>query len=144
MEEEIERYSDDAQLVNVGGSTDVEDIEIPEALVSDWSDRLSAVAASPGLSMDDFEDLKGEMEEWLDNIPENLQGGTKYEEVSSCVDALDSLVGMEFEIPEMEDGGAGAFMLKPFRVLIVDLEDAAENLEAVAAEAESVEFPGMF
>lgn len=36
-------------------------------------------------------ELKGQMEEWRDNMPEGLQCSEKYNEVEQCVDALESL-----------------------------------------------------
>lgn len=40
----------------------------------------------------DVEELKSEMENWLENIPDNLQGGDKYSEVEQCIDDLDSII----------------------------------------------------
>lgn len=37
------------------------------------------------------EDLKGEMENWKDSIPENLQQGAKADEVQESIDALETL-----------------------------------------------------
>jgi len=37
------------------------------------------------------EELKDEMEQWLESIPENLTGGTKAEEVQAAVDALEEI-----------------------------------------------------
>lgn len=48
----------------------------------------------------DIDDLIGEMEEWKDSIPENLQGSDKASEIEECIDALnelkDSIEGLDF------------------------------------------------
>jgi hypothetical protein len=36
------------------------------------------------------EELKGEIEEWRDNLPENLQGGEKYSALDECASNLES------------------------------------------------------
>jgi hypothetical protein len=36
------------------------------------------------------EDLRDEMESWRDSIPENLQGGDKYQRVEECHDLLET------------------------------------------------------
>jgi ribosomal protein RSM22 (predicted rRNA methylase) len=38
-------------------------------------------------------ELKDEMQNWYDSIPENLQSGTKADEVQEAIDALESLEG---------------------------------------------------
>lgn len=39
--------------------------------------------------MGDFECIKDEKEEYRDNIPENMQGGTRYEKAEEVCDYLD-------------------------------------------------------
>jgi hypothetical protein len=38
-----------------------------------------------------IEELKGEMENWKESIPENLQNGAKADEVQESIDALETL-----------------------------------------------------
>jgi len=38
------------------------------------------------------EELKDEISEWQDSIPENLQGGGKADEVSSALDELETIL----------------------------------------------------
>ena len=45
---------------------------------------------SQGLST--IEELKDELQEWLDNMPENLQGGSKEDELQEAIDALDDVI----------------------------------------------------
>lgn len=56
-------------------------IERLETLKSDLEDLAS-----------DLETLKDEEEEYMENIPENLQGGEKYERAEAAFDALDGAV----------------------------------------------------
>ena len=46
------------------------------------------------------ENLQSEIQEWRDNLPENLQFGSKAEELDACIDSLDGLINafddMEF------------------------------------------------
>lgn len=39
----------------------------------------------------EFEELKGELEEWYDGMPENLQGGQKGEDLQSAINTLGDL-----------------------------------------------------
>jgi predicted RNase H-like nuclease (RuvC/YqgF family) len=38
------------------------------------------------------EELKGELEEWKDNLPENLQNGSKAQELEDAISNLDELI----------------------------------------------------
>lgn len=125
MGEELEKYGDAC-----------DDQEVPEALIDGWRDRLKAIE----VGMDEFEELKGEMENWRDNTPENLQGTDKYGEMSDCCDALDNLTSMEFEIPQIDEGVVTVLSLKS---LVETLEEAADNMDQIADEANGIDFPGM-
>ncbi len=54
-------------------------------------------------------ELKEEMENWRDTIPENLQGGDKYSQIEESIDGLENLEGeldsaignFEVEFPSM-------------------------------------------
>jgi len=55
-----------------------------------------------------FEDLQNELQEWLDNMPENLQESYKAEELQDTIDGLDEviddteeIVTTEIEFPRM-------------------------------------------
>ena len=52
------------------------------------------------------EELKGELEEWKDNLPENLQNGSKAQELEDAISNLDELIdalntaeGVEVDFP---------------------------------------------
>ncbi len=56
------------------------------------ADRLGEAEGNFDDAKNVLEELKGEMEEWYDSIPENLQTGSKAEEVQAAVDALDEII----------------------------------------------------
>ena len=39
-----------------------------------------------------MEDLRDELQGWLDSIPENLRGGTKADDLQSAIDDLESVI----------------------------------------------------
>jgi hypothetical protein len=59
----------------------------------------TTVGAAVPDAMSEFESLAGEMRDWYDNMPENLQGGSKGEEVSSVADSLES-IDANLDVPE--------------------------------------------
>jgi len=68
-----------------------------EEALSDLSDCMSEV-----------ECLRDELQEWLDNMPENLQGGAKADELENAISQLDEIYekleeaqGEEVEFPSM-------------------------------------------
>jgi len=40
----------------------------------------------------EVEELRDELQDWLDNMPENLQGGTKAGELETAIDLLEELI----------------------------------------------------
>jgi hypothetical protein len=40
------------------------------------------------------EELRDELQNWLDNMPENLQGGSKADELQTAIDELDSVISL--------------------------------------------------
>jgi hypothetical protein len=40
----------------------------------------------------DIEGLKDELQNWLDGMPENLQGGSKAEEIQDCINSVESII----------------------------------------------------
>lgn len=80
----------------------------------------------------DCETLRGlqdEMENWAENMPENLQSTDKHEAVREAADTLSEVVDILEEL--VVDG-------------IDDAEQAADTLEQQAEALECVEFPPMF
>ena len=43
-------------------------------------------------AISEIQELKGEMDDWLESIPENLKEGEKAGEIQECIDALDELI----------------------------------------------------
>jgi vacuolar-type H+-ATPase subunit E/Vma4 len=39
-----------------------------------------------------IEELREELQSWLDNMPENLQGGSKADELQTAIDELESVI----------------------------------------------------
>ncbi len=108
-------------------------------------------------------ELKEEIEEWKDNMPESLQGGEKYSTLEETADALSSICNdLEgIDIPEFPtlpsesifktgygrlEGGKDWHIDEFFDAITAladDLQEYAESVNEKADEAEQVEFPGM-
>lgn len=54
------------------------------------ADRLSEAVAAVRNASSDLEELKDELENWKDSMPENLQNGSKADEVQEAMDALET------------------------------------------------------
>ena len=50
----------------------------------------------------DVEQLKEELEEWLDNLPENLQSSNKAEMLQQAIDNLDNIINELENIQELQ------------------------------------------
>lgn len=98
---------------------------------------------------DEVECLKEELENWLDNLPENLQSSMKADSLQEAIDALDTLVedidettsNLNDLVTEFEESAKGN---KP-----MDLEEAKETLQSVIDKLDEmscpdVMFPGMY
>ncbi len=55
------------------------------------ADRLNSIEADVQSACSDIEELKDELQEWLDNLPENLQAGDKASELEEAIQALDEV-----------------------------------------------------
>jgi hypothetical protein len=67
------------------------------------ADRLADAATLVQDAVGEVEGLKEEMEEWHDNMPENLQSGDKGTAVEEAAQALDSIADrLDSAITEME------------------------------------------
>lgn len=62
-----------------------------EPTVESRADRLDEAAGTLQDAAQLVEELKDEMQEWYDSIPENLQNGDKANEVQEAIDALEAL-----------------------------------------------------
>lgn len=72
------------------------------------ADRLGEVERTVDDAKSTVEELKDEMQNWYDSLPENLQNGDKADQIQSCIDELENLSGalddLDFssvEFPEM-------------------------------------------
>ena len=54
-----------------------------------------------------IEDLRDELQEWLDNMPENLQGGEKAGQLENSISELDDMISSleELECTDVEFPG---------------------------------------
>lgn len=58
---------------------------------SSRADRLSDVEADVQSAATSVEELKGELEEWKENLPENLQQGGKADELDDAISQLEQI-----------------------------------------------------
>jgi len=66
---------------------DVEKYEPPESR----ADRLAEAAGMVENAKQVVDDLAGELQDWHDNLPENMQGGYKADQLDEAIGALESL-----------------------------------------------------
>lgn len=66
------------------------------------ADRYADIIESMQKPLDDLKELKDELENWRDNMPENLQGGSKYEELEDTIMELDDVINQIEEALERE------------------------------------------
>ena len=48
----------------------------------------------------ELESLRDELQEWYDNLPEQFQSGSKGDELQEAIDALESSLNSELDVPE--------------------------------------------
>lgn len=90
-----------------------------------------------------LEELHEEMLNWQESIPENLQSGDKYDQVSTAADELDSAVNvivtdLSTDIKPNED------FVEQIETIIDNANELVEEATDAADQADGVEFPGMF
>lgn len=92
----------------------------------------------------DVEELAEEIQNWLDNLPENLQSSMKADELQECVDALEQVVNDIDEVTEaLNDVSETARREEIDREEIVGtLEEITSKLDDLSAP--DVMFPGMY
>lgn len=66
----------------------VTDATPPESRAERFSAATSLVSDAKG----EFEQLRDELTEWKDGMPENLQDGAKADELQEAIDALEELI----------------------------------------------------
>jgi predicted DNA-binding protein len=72
------------------------------------SHRFQAAVEKVGMARSDIEELHDELQNWLDNLPENLQSGTKAVALQEAIDNLETVIsaleeveGTDVEFPGM-------------------------------------------
>lgn len=69
-----------------------EDVQVEKVeAATSRADRLSEAESSLEDAKSVVTELKDEMQNWYDSIPENLQNGSKASEVQEAIDALESI-----------------------------------------------------
>lgn len=81
-----------------GCTTDVTSVKVPESR----SERLTAALDQVSAAKSDVEGLRDELQEWRDNLPENLQSGSKADELDEAISALEEIAN-ELENAEGQD-----------------------------------------
>jgi hypothetical protein len=78
--------------------------ELPTTRFARFEHALNDVSAAQS----EAEELRDELQAWLDNLPENLQGGDKADQLQTAIDALEEFIGgceqasgVEVEFPTM-------------------------------------------
>jgi len=64
--------------------------------------RFAAVIETVSQAREELEELTGELQDWLDGMPDNLQDGSKADELNEAISQLEDLTGQLGEI-EMEE-----------------------------------------
>lgn len=62
--------------------------ETPESRSERWAEAQSLVADAKA----EAEDLRDEMQNWYGSLPENLQNGSKADEIQTAIDALEDII----------------------------------------------------
>jgi hypothetical protein len=87
-----------AQLKKLGIEAVVEKITRAESR----ADRLAEAGGKVQNAKATVEELRDELQDWLNNLPENLQGGNKASELEEAVSALDDIAT---ELDDIDFGG---------------------------------------
>jgi chromosome segregation ATPase len=62
----------------------------------------SGVDSAVSSACEGMNELKEELESWRDNLPENLQNGSKADELNEAIDAIDGV--SEIDVPDAAEG----------------------------------------
>jgi len=72
------------------------------------ADRYADILESMQAPLEAMKELMEELEAWRDNMPENLQGGSKYEELEDSIMELNDVIQQIEEAMEREVSFPGA------------------------------------
>lgn len=62
------------------------------------SARYEAATGKASEAKADIEELRDELQNWLDNLPENLQSGTKADALQTAIDELETAISQLEEV----------------------------------------------
>lgn len=109
-------------------------------------DCESSIASIVENALSEAETLRDELQDWLDGMPENMQGGQKAEELEEAISALENVIADDDPLGELhEDIRAKAVVYtsqrksKPSRAARASFQ--ADLLLLVAEEIESADLP---
>lgn len=71
-----------------GATVQVQDATPPESR----AERFSAATGLVGEARSEAETLRDELQEWKDNIPENMQSGSKADELDEAISSLEEFI----------------------------------------------------
>jgi hypothetical protein len=143
---------------------------MPRAKVDRYTKTETTIGDAVSNAMSEFESLSSELRDWYDNMPENLQGGSKGDMLQEAADRLEGF--SEPSVPEelgtiklnvITDRRArsrsarcdeAVSLLNNVKGVLEEIEEGAKHydkaqeliqeLDEIIDEAEGVEFPGMF
>lgn len=71
--------------------------------------RFEEAQGHIAMGQEGIEQLRDELQEWLDGMPENLQGGTKADQLQEAIDALEECLDNLEEVANAEVVFPGMF-----------------------------------
>lgn len=108
-------------------------------------DQFKDLTQSPSEDFSDIEDLRSELEEWKDNLPENLQDSDKATQLEEAVSQLEQA---QSELEHADWNISADLTLESqegdVTEVIGELRRSADALGEAVSALEDVEFPGMF
>lgn len=107
------------------------------AVLSDEERSAAESICCPEDARNELESLKDELQEWLDNLPENLQSSNKASMLEDAIGSLETAIDYldSFEELDLDDD---------IDAICSTLDSNISSLNDAADEAEGVEFPTMF
>jgi hypothetical protein len=70
-------------------------------MAAKWIQTQTSIADAVAQAYCTADELRGELQEWYDNLPENFQNGSKGEQLTEAIDALSDVADYETEAPEV-------------------------------------------
>ena len=94
----VEKLAEKLKAEFDGASILVSDDSLPESR----SERFGAAMSLVSDGQSECESLRDELQDWKDNLPENLQNGSKADEIEEAISSLENIIS-ELESVSGED-----------------------------------------